>query len=235
MLDIRVQPREGLSVDDLLAAMKELSRYYPQITRYEPVEDERNAAVSEARTLDSASRISGLLFSAKDNRRYIQAALDGLTLNVLAPYNGWEALRAEAEVIYQYYTMGCEPKIVTAISLRYINNVVGNEPLFQFDRYLTVHPVIAKGFLGAEVIAGFYMQLQLPQRDDPKTTLVLTEASRPSPLGSVTIMLDLEVRKQREWSPADRHVLFAEIDLLHTRAYNAFLNCTTTEYRKSIS
>lgn len=235
MLDIRVQPREGLSVDDLLAAMKSLSRYYPQITRYEPVEDEGSAVNIGARTLESASRISGLLFSANDDRRYIQAAVDGLTFNVLAPYSGWEALRAEAEIVFQYYTMGCDPQAITAISLRYINNVVGNEPLFRFERYLKVHPVIATGFLGSEVISGFYMQLQLPQRDDPETTIVLTEASRPSPTGSVTIMLDLEVRKHGEWSTGSTEELFADIELLHTRAYAAFIDCTTAEYRESIS
>ncbi|MBV9407885.1 MAG: TIGR04255 family protein [Candidatus Eremiobacteraeota bacterium] len=229
VLDIRVEPREGLTVDDLIAATKELSRTYPQITRYEP---QFAFGPDETRALSLAQNVPGLLFSKPDGRQFIQVSIDGVTLNELSPYSGWELLRDAARAVFEYYADTCEPQAVTRVGLRYINQLIVLGELFQFPEYLTVFPTVPQA-LGAKAIRNYFMQVVTPLEDD-SATLYLSQSTVPAPQGYNAVLLDLDYRSEGRWAPLDSATLLTVIENLHAKAYRGFLNATTQKYREMI-
>jgi len=167
-------------------------------------------------------------------RGVFQARLDGFAYSWLAPYDTWESFRDEASRLgSKYATLGDAGTRINRISLRYVNRLDLAVPVGELKDYLLTAPDIAPGL--SQVMAGFMMQLDLPQPDLPDAVMVVREGivAPPRP-DTVSILLDIDLTQTVDLGLTDQEVWTTNFEALHIRADEAFERSITDKVRKVI-
>lgn len=174
LLDIRVQlPRE---ID-----LKKLEVFHEYIRSRFPDKKQRlffetGFQLSSEKppvTLPASGGPYGYMFSSPNEKKVVQARLDGFTFNKLKPYENWERFFSEAQELWAFYLEIAQPEKVTRIGLRYINRIEIPFPIKDFKEYILTIPEIAPNL--PQGIARLFMQLSIPN-DDIQATAIVTEA-----------------------------------------------------------
>jgi uncharacterized protein (TIGR04255 family) len=144
LLDIRVVPASGASVESLASLQKRLA------TEYSESDEKRKGAFAlkldpKAQQIESthieAAQV-GYVFSTKDRTRLVQASIDNFTQNLVGGYIDFETLAREARVNWEKYLEIYKPAAISRIALRYINDLPLPRNMEQFEDYLTAIPPI---------------------------------------------------------------------------------------------
>jgi uncharacterized protein (TIGR04255 family) len=172
----------------------------------------------------------GIRFASGDEKQFFQVHLDGFTLYRLAPYQGWEPFRDEARRLWAIYRQTVHPWKVTRLALRYVNRL--DLPLAaELKDYLRTSPQVSPGL--PQGVAGFYLQLTIPQ-PDLKSTLLLREAlGPPTAPGGVSVVLDIDLFRSDD-VPADEDGIWAFLESLRGRKNEVFEACITDRTREVI-
>jgi uncharacterized protein (TIGR04255 family) len=158
----------------------------------------------EGQVLQQGVRRSGpdrFLFKDAEQKRTVQARVDGFTFNWLAPYDTWEALRDEAREHWDRYRETFNPEAVTRVALRYINRIPIPLPVGDFADHFRTVPVIAPDL--PQGLHALFMRLEIP---DPRRGFlgILTETFE-QPSGEparLPFILDIDVIRDATFEPA---------------------------------
>src|SRR5262249_55431122 len=187
--------------------------------------------VGEQISASAESRQEGFLFSSADEKQIYQVSLEGLTVNRLAPYLGWQQLRDEARRLWGLYREVVRPKKVVRVAVRTINRLDLPLPEVELKHYLRTSPEVSP--LLPQALSGFFMQLHLPQRD-LKATLLLTETAVPPPAPNTTsVVLDLDLFRADDL-PSDDGAVWELLEGLRARKNEIFEACITDKTRELI-
>jgi uncharacterized protein (TIGR04255 family) len=172
----------------------------------------------------------GFRFASGDEKQFYQVHLDGFTLYRLAPYPGWEPFRDEARRLWAIYRQTVRPRKVTRIAVRYVNRLDLPLPA-ELKDYLQTSPQVSPDL--PQGVAGFYLQLTIPQQDI-KSTLLLREAlGAPAVQGVISVVLDIDLFRT-DAIPADEDGLWAFLESLRGRKNEIFEACITDRTREVI-
>jgi uncharacterized protein (TIGR04255 family) len=136
----------------------------------------------------------GYVFIGDQGKHVAQFRLNGFTFSRLAPYQTWEQLRNEAKALWGSYRdiVGALP--IVRVGLRYVNQLDLPLPVRDFRDFIRSYPEISSDL--TQQLAGFFMQVQIPQ-EDIAAMLILSEALVPPEVpGVVSVVLDIDVFKQ---------------------------------------
>jgi uncharacterized protein (TIGR04255 family) len=237
VIDLRVALPEGTRVEALRDLHSRLSKVYnaPQ-ELYEGVAQIELGGPSPITR--AARSLRGYRFDRAVPERVMTAKLDGFSYSALAPYDRWETFRSEAKELWELYRDSYHPAHVTRVAVRYINRI--NVPLrsadskgaLQLEDYFRTYPQIAEG-LAHNTMAGFIMQVQVPQ-PDLESTLMLNQAVVPPPDPEVvlSVVLDLDLFREVQWDPNDDGLVWSFFDKLRERKNQAFEASITDNTRK---
>jgi uncharacterized protein (TIGR04255 family) len=125
LMDIRVQPRDGLNVGEL----RELSKG-ANGEEFGTVNDQYriDAAIlpgSTATQTTTPTKI-GFQFRNASADKIIQGQLDGWSFSKLAPYDCWEKFQRQGRELWGVYRGIAQPKRITRVAVRYINRCCPN-------------------------------------------------------------------------------------------------------------
>jgi uncharacterized protein (TIGR04255 family) len=178
-------------------------------------------------------RRRGYLFRDEVGGRLFQARLDGFAFSKLHPYSDWETVREEARRLWDRYKATLRSgDSVTTLGVRYVNRLDLPAPVANLRDWLLTSPTVAQGI--SQTLAGYTLQLLLPQPDLPRTIVTLTEAVvKPETPEVVSIVLDIEVRMNVEIMPEDPS-LWPRIQMLHDRENRIFEASITDRVREMI-
>ncbi len=171
IFDLRVNLPKETSLDTLLSFQNEIKDRFP-------TKKERHLGSFEIKPggapaiVSSSDKTDGFLFNSPDNKKIVQARLDGFTFNKLKPYSDWETFSGEAKELWGRYVSIAKPINVVRLALRYINRVEMPLPFSDFKEYVLTEPEIAPGL--PQGLSGFFMQLVIPN-DSIFSTAVITE------------------------------------------------------------
>lgn len=171
LLDIRVNLPKETTLETLLSFQNGIKDHFPN-------KKERHLGTFRIKTgaapevLASADRTDGYMFYAPDNKKIVQARLDGFTFNKLKPYSKWEVFSQEAKYLWEHYVEVAKPINIVRLALRYINRIELPLPFGDFKEYLLTTPEIASDI--PQGLAQFFMQLVIPNADI-QATAVITE------------------------------------------------------------
>ncbi len=232
IIDLRVEPVEGLVLAELESCRDGESETYPtktnliraigQLTLAEPSESIVHSANSEQ---------IGFLFKSADEKQIFQVHREGFTLNRLAPYLGWEALRDEAHRLWKIYRERTKPRRVTRIAMRYINRFDFPGTGIDLKDYLRTSPEVSPQLL--QPLASFLMQLAIAQ-PEIKATLLLSETALLPPAPNISsIALDIDLFRTDDL-PADEAKLWQLFEDLRRRKNEIFEACITDKTRELI-
>ena len=200
LIDFRVRPVEGASVERLKALHPLIRERYPVAAEGRQIYAQFGLQDGKPITPSHSETLLGFRFESADRLYVFQAHKEGFTLSRMKPYQTWELLRDEARTLWEYYRQIAEPLAVTRTALRYINRL--ELPLaVDCDHYLTVAPQVPPSL--PQVVEGFLSRVVVPF--DSGIQVVITQALEPAnPITKTTpVILDIDVSLEKSFSIGD--------------------------------
>src|SRR3990172_12756662 len=213
IIDLRVELPEGTGISELEIVHEGLEAAYP--TKKNRILAEVQAQIGDQGAAAAArSKHVGFLFSSRDEKQIFQARLDGFTMSRLAPYESWEPFLDEARRLWDKYRSIAKPTKVTRLATRYINRLDLPLPVNDLKDYLRTVPEVSSEL--PQNLAGYFMQLRIPQ-EDIKALLLLNQAIiDPSKPGVASVVLDIDVFRVDEL-PRDEQAVWDFFEVLRIR------------------
>jgi uncharacterized protein (TIGR04255 family) len=179
----------------------------------------------------TTSRQVGFLFTTADKKQFFQAHFEGFLMHRLAPYEGWKPFRDEARRLWDRYRQTTRPRKVTRVAVRFINRLDLPSPVGEMKDYLRTSPEVSPDL--PQELAGFFMQLNIPQPDIKSTLLLRETAVPPAVPGKESVVLDIDLFRADE-IPSDDAGIWAFLESLRSRKNEIFEACITDRTREVI-
>jgi uncharacterized protein (TIGR04255 family) len=174
----------------------------------------------------------GYAFVGGEGKQVVQFRVNGFTFSRLAPYQSWELLRKEAKMLWESYRQIVGALPVVRVGLRYVNQLDLPMPMRDFRDFIRLYPEVSADL--AQHLAGFFVQVQIPQ-EDLGAMLILNEALvPPSGPNVASVVLDIDVFKQGIKLESDDE-LWNMLEDLRLRKNLIFEGCITNNMRELIS
>jgi uncharacterized protein (TIGR04255 family) len=226
IIDLQVELPEGVELSNLQRCQ---DAAYPGKKALKVMVDQVGSGNSGSTSTTSGQ--VGYRFASADEKQLYEARFRGFAVYGLAPYRGWEPFRDEARRLWQIYRQVARPRQVLRVALRYINRFDLPSPVVEMKDYLRTCPEVSSDL--PQQLAGFSLQLDIPQ-PDIKGTLVLREWTIPPPApGVASAILDIDLFRSDE-VPQDDAGLWALLETLRTRKNKVFEACITNRTREVI-
>ncbi len=239
IIDLRIAPAQGFSVEDLIHLREVVADRYP-IQEEEHVQYRQMSFVgTDLLQTGGGHQFNGFRFVSENKREVFYARLDGFSFSIKAPYDRWESFRNEARSLWNLYSSVAMPEGVTRVAMRYINRIDIPDAAegVRLEDYLRMYPEFSVDFPESSLMNNFFMQLQLWQQD-LGCWLVVNEAPEVSPDEEIlSIRLDLNLfREQYEepWPVNDDTMVWELLEQLHDRKNEIFEASITNGTRRLI-
>jgi uncharacterized protein (TIGR04255 family) len=238
VIELRVKLPEGTAVDDFRQLGTLLpSSYSAPVDIYEDVTTIELRPGKLAPIAQTTRTHQGYRFAKADESRVLQAKLGGFTYSALAPYHSWETFCPDARELWEVYRETFHPTSVVRVAVRYINridiplNIVDSKGQLQLENYFRTYPQVTDE-LPHHTMAGFVMQVEIPQ-PDIESILLLKQGVVPPPHPEVfSVLLDLDIFREVAWNPNDDETIWGFLQALRERKNQAFEASITTNARK---
>lgn len=173
----------------------------------------------------------GYLFHAPpDDKKIVQARLDGYTFNKLKPYNNWEEFSSEAKELWGKYLKVAKPVNVTRLALRYINRTELPLPFTDFKEYLLTVPEIGPDILNA--LSGFFARLVIPNSDIQANAVITETMEKIDDKAEVLpFIFDIDVSRNYVFEPQSDEI-WQTLNRLREFKNQIFLNSLTEKAKE---
>lgn len=227
VIDLHVEPRDGLALADLESFAAEVQRDYP--TRKKRFQAQGRIEIGDQLSTSASSRQVGWAFVTSDEKHVVQASLDEFTFSRLAPYESWDPFRCEARRWWRVYRQLTAPQRVTRLGVRYINRIDIPAAHVEMKDYFRTSPEISPDL--PQTMEAFFLHVTLPQ-DDIDCHAVLNETVVPSvTAGTTSVVLDIDLFRMAE-VPADDQAIWELFETLRSRKNVIFEACITDRTRE---
>jgi uncharacterized protein (TIGR04255 family) len=174
----------------------------------------------------------GYAFVGGEGKHIVQFRLNGFTFSRLAPYQTWEQLRNEAKTLWDSYRQIVGALPVVRVGLRYVNQLDLPMPMRDLRDFIRLYPEISSDL--PQQLAGFFLQVQIPQEDLGAMLIVNEAMVPPSGPDVASVVLDIDVFKQGLRLESDDDV-WNTMEALRLRKNLIFEGCITNNTRELIS
>jgi uncharacterized protein (TIGR04255 family) len=192
LIDIQFEPRVPLEVIERFVAVAE-----PKFTRKFDLWEAffgLNADGGPPKTNASRSAI-GKRLDLDNPPHVLQCRVDGFTFSRLSPYGEWMDLRDEARRWWLEFQSIVQPRTVTRIAVRYINEIKLPLPINDFADFLTCPPKVPEAL--PQGISSFLHRVIIPDEPNNCVSIVTQALEGQSLVGAeaatATILLDVDV------------------------------------------
>lgn len=227
VLDIRVEPREGIQAKELLNVTERISNSYP--VREDCVEGTASFSLGSTMASSIQSNLIGYLCRSED-ARICQAQLRGFSFSKLRPYLNWEDTKTEARRLWNIYRMEIRPTKVTRLALRYINKIeIPIDGPLDLNKFFRTRIEISSDL--PQSMENFYMKLQLPQPDIRSMGVINSTVLPTENKGVVGILLDIDVSRTVDLPQTEEDIwdVFDQIRDSKNKIFEASITDSTRE------
>jgi uncharacterized protein (TIGR04255 family) len=230
VIDFRVLPNADIDFTALEhATRKVFLKDFPVVAKQ--IQNQFLLQGGENPTANPILSSPGLRFTSEDNKEILQLKTDGFTYSKLAPYDTWKSFKGNAEKLWSIYQDITKPQYITRTAVRFINKFDLPNSKLELSKYLNIFPQLPD----SSSMNGFSMQI-VQNQPDLNSTLIITQASIPSPEGksdTISILLDFDLFNEEKRELDDN--IWVLLDKLRLRKNEIFENSITDKTRKLIS
>jgi uncharacterized protein (TIGR04255 family) len=230
LLDIRVQfPRE-IDLKKLEVFHQNIKDRFPD--KKQRISFEAGLQLSPEKPpvpLPASGGPYGYMFSSPNEKKVVQARLDGFTFNKLKPYENWERFFSEAKELWALYLKIANPEKVTRIALRYINRIEIPLPIKDFKEYILTIPDIAPNL--PQGIARLFMQISIPNHEIQATAIVTEAMESTVDIQKLSFIFDIDVF-QEILSSADESEIWERFKKLRVFKNDIFFQSITEKTKE---
>lgn len=199
IVDIRVKARTDMDALDFTGLRESLAPEFPRATERRGFSFGMTSATGEAELKDLG--LQGFFFHSADEKTIAQFRIDGFTLNRLAPYTSWEALRPIVARLWQVYLETARPDHVVRVALRYLNRVPIPESPVDLDKYLAAAPSIPAEL--PQLVSRFLTKVTLQDPDARLTAHVTQQMESDLASRQLVVLLDIDAFQERDQEQLD--------------------------------
>jgi len=230
LLDIRVELPEKINLMMLEGFYDKIKEHFPE--KQQRMSFQAGVKLSSegtAAALPTSGGIDGYLFKSPQEKKMVQARLDGFTFNKLKPYKTWEIFRDEARSLWNLYFQATNPVRITRIALRYINRIEIPLPMKNFKEYVLTTPEIAPKL--PQKLNQFFMQLVIPNPDIQTTAIINQTTENPTENQRLPLIFDIDVFQNKTY--VENNVeMWSEFEKLHIFKNEIFFNSITDKAKE---
>jgi len=181
-----------------------------------------NSDSPEPRT---AQRLLGTRFHSADELFVAQFTTSGCTVSRLRPYTTWDDLHREATALWQVYRQIAEPKGLTRVATRYINELMlPVSPALMLQDYLRAPPLLPDDLPGPPT--NFLQRFVVHDRETEAQVIVTQARQRPDVQDHVPILVDIDCFVERPFD-ADGNEAFRLLEQLRVVKNRIFFRLLT--------
>lgn len=172
---------------------------------------------------------NGYLFKTDDNKKIVQARMDGFTFNKLKPYDNWINFEKEGKVLWDAYLKVAKPLNITRVSIRYINLIEIPLPISDFKDYILTIPDVGKGI--PQNLSEFLMRLVIPDEKRENVAIVTETFEISKNEKIISLIFDIDVFRIVDLNPQDQK-LWEILNSLRDYKNRIFINSITDKTKK---
>lgn len=228
VFDIKVERLNINDINELLVIKELLANDFPIEKKKYKFASSFQISVDDSNTTgNTKAEQVGYVFMSEDNTRQIQVGVDGLTLNILKPYENWDIHFSKFKYYLNEYINKFHVKQINRLGLRYINKIELPLPINSFQDYIINMPPIPKSI--PQGYSNFFMQIEVPINESYRN-IIITETIEPENGGVLPFILDIDVSQDIfvENSVSTVENSFEELRRIKN---NIFENCITDKTR----
>ena len=229
ILDIQVEPAEGMN-------MEQIGTFFDRVKGRYPEKELRAQGAAVIRISPPGSSVDtpsmqpvGYLYRSPEEKTAVQARIDGYTFNKFNPYDHWGAFNAEARELWQHYVETAKPNRLKKLALRYINRIEIPLPIRDFKDYLLTIPEIAPGL--PQSLAHFIMRLVVPNPEIEATAVINVVMDQSSSAQILPIIFDVDVFKITNYAGTSEEI-WNDFDQLRVFKNEIFFNSITDKAKE---
>ena len=203
VLDIQTQDLECEL--EALRALGEETPEFSEIREINKNELQFNFQADSAVPVTEGRRsLHGFQFWSADKTKVWQARRNGFSVSHLHPYQSWESLMDETKRLWSLFRSRTSAT-PTRLAVRYINRFdIPNTSRVNFADFFRLIPNIPPELDTG--LAGFLMQLNLPQIDLESVAVVTQTPSAPTQPNTASIILDIDLFRDRNVPQEDEQI-----------------------------
>ncbi len=229
IIDLRVKPRADLNLEALEAVRSGEEIVYPRSNKIYQTEGTITIQEGAPASASAQQQLLGYKFTSEGGKSIWQSRWDGFTFSQLAPYANWEPFRDEGRRLWRLFRERSAPVAVERLAVRYINRIDVPAQSIDLKEYFRTSPEVSPDL--SQELAGFFMQLQIPQADLGGQVLINQTIIPPSRAGVVSVVLDIDLICS-ENVPSSEEALWVRFEKLHVRKNEVFEACITNKTRR---
>ena len=228
IIDFRVAPCPNLSLETLKQLCDEQIESFPDIKPMIEATGTMHVGPEIGATASAQQKQIGYRAISSDGKYVCQRQLGGFTFSRLAPYEGWVPFRKRAMEFWCTYQAAAKPQEVTRVAVRYINRIdipiTASHPTVELKDYFRTGPEVSSDL--PQTLAGFFMQLQLPQDDISAQVIINQAIVPPSSPGVISVILDLDLFRDHA-VPDNKKAMLSYLEKIRNRKNDLFESCVT--------
>ncbi|MFQ4142420.1 TIGR04255 family protein [Chlorogloeopsis sp. ULAP02] len=185
IFDITVNLRDSFNHEILLNFHEEVKEAFPNIQKRMAFQGGLELKVDDIdeinpQLLPISNKPEGYIFISQDQKRIIQARLNGFTFSRLKPYESWESFYREAYQLWEKYAQLVSPVKVTRLALRYINQIlIPATGTIELKDYIRTVPEISNDL--SVIMEDYFMQILVVHPDYRPSRAIINQT-----IGQVT-------------------------------------------------
>lgn len=216
LIDLRISGRTDSAVDGLKHLCADIVSTYPRCEQLTLGQAQISLAPSPADShVLQDRRLFGFRLTSADGKHVAVLTEEGFTFSRLQPYDRWESLRSEAQLLWDRYSEVVKPDKISRVALRYINRLDIPPSFRDLKDYLTAPPEVPARL--PQVLGGFLTQILIPLERIGATATITQQLEarnfarfmfrRQKGLADsepISLLLDIDVFKAVELDPSSR-------------------------------
>lgn len=185
ILDITVNFHDDFNHEKLLKFHENIKDSFPNVQKRMALQGDfefnlENPDEINSQLFSVSNKPEGYIFISHDQKRIIQARLNGFTFSRLKPYESWEIFYGEAYQLWQQYAQITSPTEVVRLALRYVNQImIPATGAIELKDYLKTLPEISSNL--SVVMEGYFMQIVVVHPDYQPSKAIINQT-----IGQVT-------------------------------------------------
>jgi len=232
LIDLRVEPRQDLVVDELIALHDLLGKdAFPHVNK------QMTSMIQLAELpidVVRSTQPSGLLFRGADQTQVVQAQQDGFAYSRLAPYVSWEDLLDNAKTRWAQYVQVARPLHIKRLAVRYINRIQLPHPVEDFAEWIPTFPNAPESL--PQGVAEVFQRMAIPILGSEQDMAIITLGLQPYRVDAkvVEVIFDIDIFRVATW-PVDGDGIWRALDSLRAlknQFFFGYLSAKTLELFK---
>lgn len=228
VFEIAVDRIKIKQVEDLLIIWETLKTEFPNEKKKQNFSSTFQFSPRTTVGNTAGGELAGYILSSIDQKRQIQISPDGITFNVLKPYESWEAHFNTFFKIWQSFEKHFAPNKIIRQSLRYINRIDIPYPFDSFQEYITNMPPIPQCL--PQTFESFFMQTAVPFANGDRKAII-SETIEAIENNKLPFILDIDVSQEKNLQNSSESII-SNFNELRLEKNAIFENCLTNKTRQ---